>query len=235
MGEQPPSSPELLGDILISARSFDEYRAMFRLRDDELDRGPVLDCPSGAASFAAEAASLGTRVVAADVAYALDPDDLLARARADAVRANAVSRAHPSAYEWRWFRDVEHHLEVRTAASERFAAHFAGHPGGYVAAALPELPFPDGCFSLTLSSHLLFCWADRFDPEFHVAALVELARVTTGEVRVFPLLDPNAKRYEHLDEVRRGLARAGIASEVRRVDYVVQPGGGELFACQRQQ
>ena len=223
-------SPELAGDILVSARSLAEYQAMFGLTDDELAAGRILDCPAGAASFVAEAAAAGGAVVGADLAYAMDREALLRRAGDDVVRANGASRARPDQYEWRWFGAADHHLQVRRGAYERFASSY-GLGGPYVAAALPSLPFADRTFAITLSSHLLFCWADRLDVAFHVAALVELARVTAGEVRVFPLLDPSAVRHPALDEVRRRLDAAGVASELRRVDYVVQPGGGELFAC----
>src|SRR5207302_233476 len=73
----------------------------------------------------------------------------------------------------------------------------------------------------------------RLDRAFHLAAIVELVRVTRGEVRVFPLIDPETIRYPALDQLRKELDAAGIASEVRRVDYIVQPGGGELFVCER--
>jgi hypothetical protein len=84
-----------------------------------------------------------------------------------------------------------------------------------------------------LSSHLLFCWADRFDFEFHRIAIHELVRVTRGEVRIFPLLDPSAVRYPWLDRLRGSLRDEGIRTEIRDVPYIVQVGGGELFVCSR--
>ena len=54
-----------LGDIIVSSRPYDEYRAMFGLTDAEILAGPVLDCPGGAGSFAAEVRDRGGRAARA--------------------------------------------------------------------------------------------------------------------------------------------------------------------------
>ena len=55
--------PDNVGNFLISARSFEEYLAMFALTELDL-RGDILDCPGGGASFTARAAALdGVRAV----------------------------------------------------------------------------------------------------------------------------------------------------------------------------
>ncbi|MGK8523666.1 hypothetical protein ACRS6B_19915 [Nocardia asteroides] len=55
MGDE--RDPVGAGRYLLTGRSLSEYRAMFALTGDDL-RGDVLDCPGGAAAFAAEAAAL---------------------------------------------------------------------------------------------------------------------------------------------------------------------------------
>lgn len=67
-----------IGDFLVSARSFDEYRAMFALTDADL-RGRVLDCPGGGASFTAAARARGADAFAVDPIYASRPRELVAR------------------------------------------------------------------------------------------------------------------------------------------------------------
>jgi len=121
-----------------------------------------------------------------------------------------------------------------------------------VAAALPTLPFPDRSFDLVLSSHLLFSYTDRLDVAFHLAALLELARVSRGQVRVFPLVDynghpqptlldqlpprpaPSRRRYRRPAgplrvSTRRRLHarphRAMLLSPGRRVETGASPGG----------
>ncbi|MGM0873249.1 MAG: hypothetical protein ACQEWV_00350 [Bacillota bacterium] len=42
-------------------------------------------------------------------------------------------------------------------------------------------------------------YGDRLDYSFHLETLKELLRVTSEEVRIFPLVDLNGKRYQHLE------------------------------------
>ena len=52
---------------------------------------------------------------------------------------------------------------LRECASAIFFSDFKIHPQCYVAGELPELPFADDEFDLTLVSYLLFAYQDRFD------------------------------------------------------------------------
>lgn len=222
-----------LAEMLISARSFAEYRDMFGLEESDLFDGPILDCPGGAASFAAEARRSGIEVICTDPAYALPPEQLATAARRSVESASRYSLDHPDRFVWGWFESTDHHRRVRSTACETFVDDYGGQPAAYVAGALPSLPFTDRTFSLTLSSHLLFVWTDRFDYAFHRAAIAELVRVTSGEVRLFPIIDPETTRYPLLDRLSADLEADGIGTEIRRVDYVVQVGGGELLVCSR--
>jgi len=223
-----------MGEMLISARSLAEYRGMFDLTDADLERGPILDCPGGAASFGVEARALGATVVSVDPAYAWAPGELANRARADAARASRYSHEHPEHFVWTWFPTTADHLRERTQACERFVTGLSRpRPGGNCAGTLPQLPFADATFALVVSSHLLFVYADRLDLAFHLEAVVELTRVSEGEVRLFPLVDPGAVRYPHLDSLRGRLASRGIDTELRRVGYETVRGGNELLACRR--
>jgi SAM-dependent methyltransferase len=220
-----------IGQTLFSARSFDEYRAMFALTGADL-AGPVLDCPGGAASFTAEATERGARAFAVDPLYARDPVRLAGRAHADAVRGNEFLRdpVRTGRFVWTYFRSPDEHLAARTGAAGRFGTDIAAHPDRYVAAALPYLPFPDRTFDLVLSSHLLFTYGERLDPAFHLAALRELCRVARRAVRVFPLLlHTTGAPYPELDPLRRALAGHGIDSELRRVPYELQRGGDHML------
>jgi hypothetical protein len=230
-GEDPGG----IGALLVSTRPLAEYRAMFALSDDDLRAGPILDCPGGGSSFGAEARALGADVTSADPAYDRPGEWLVAHAREEALRGNRFVAEHAGRYVFTFFRDVAHHRELRLAGWERFAADFGPHRERYVAARLPDLPFPDARFALTLSSHLLFTYADRLDFGFHVAALAELARVTSGEVRVFPLVDLEPRRYPRLAELLDALAARGLGFEVRTVTYEFQRGGTEMLVWRRDQ
>ena len=216
------------GATLISARPLTEYRAMFDLAEGDL-AGRVLDCPGGGASFVAEASALGVDAIAVDPAYEQPAERLAPLLLEEVDRGNRYVIEHPELYVWTFFRDPAHHRSLRREGAARFAEHHAHHPERYVAARLPDLPFDDDTFDLVLSSYLLFTYADRLDPDFHLQALLEMARVARGEVRAYPLIDIRAVPSPHLDDLRARLAAAGVASEVRRVPYEFQAGANEML------
>ena len=217
-----------IGDFLVSARSFDEYRAMFALTDADL-RGRVLDCPGGGASFTAAARARGTAAIAVDPVYASPPRELVARLGTELARGSAWATANAERYVWDHYGDPAAHARLRAESAAVFAGDLAECPGHHVAAALPHLPFADGAFDLVLSSHLLFTYADRLDTGFHVAALREMARVG-AEVRVYPLVDQAGRALpDLLAAVVAELGDAGVRARVQDVPYEFQRGARSML------
>ncbi|WP_277554943.1 methyltransferase domain-containing protein [Halobaculum limi] len=211
-------------------RTFGEYEQMLGLADVDLDGTRVLDCPGGACGFTAGATARGADAYAVDPAYALGFGDLAARGRADAARAVDGLDGVEQLYRWEFYDDPADLSTYRRAALARFLAHRRAAPGRYVAGGLPDLPFADDAFDLVCSAHLLFLYADRLDHAFHAAALRELCRVARDEVRVFPLHDFGADRYDGLDDLRLGLERDGYDPHVESVPFEFQRGAD---ACLR--
>jgi hypothetical protein len=224
---------ENLDQLLVTARRFADYVAMFRLTPEDLALGPILDCPGGVASFGAEARALGAAVVGVDPVYAQPRDALVAHAESELARNMRFVAGHAERFRWDQVGSIEEHEARRRDGLERFAADYRHGGRSYVAASLPTLPFADDAFALALSSHLLFSYSDRLDRDFHLASLFELVRVTAGEVRCFPLVDLWARRYHALEELRERLAHAGVDSEIREADYEFQRGGREMLVCSR--
>ena len=98
----------------------------------------------------------------------------------------------------------------------------------YLAASLPSLPFADACFDIALCSHFLFLYSEQHDIDFHVAAINELRR-TSGEVRIFPLLELGAEPSRHLAAVTAELERQGRSVQRVRVPYEFQVNGNEML------
>ncbi|MFD0398295.1 class I SAM-dependent methyltransferase [Kitasatospora sp. NPDC127121] len=217
--------------MLVSARSFDEYRAMFALTDGDLAPGRrILDCPGGAAAFTAEAGRRGIDAVAVDREYAHHREDLgvLVERETRHKRDQLVREA--SDFVWTWYGDPDRLTRQWIANARDFQADIAARPDRYVAGSLPELPFADYSFDLVLSSHLLFSYGNRLDGDFHLAALLELARIARREVRLFPVMVyDTGVRYGELDGLRHHLDALGIPSHVERVEYEFQPGDNELL------
>ncbi|MBH0123194.1 methyltransferase domain-containing protein [Rhodococcus sp. CX] len=225
-----------IGEMLISSRSLDEYRAMFGLTADDLFRR-ILDCPGGAAGFTGEVNDRGGDVTACDTAYfGNGAEELAAVAAAETDRGDRYVRAHADEYDWTFFADPDEHRRVRQHAVRKFAADMSRHPQHYVAGRLPSLPFADDSFDLVLSSHLLFSYSDRLDHAFHVDAIVELVRVASGEVRIFPLVASGSSvLYPRLDELLAELRGRNIAGEVVEVDYRFQKGADRMLVCRAAQ
>jgi SAM-dependent methyltransferase len=218
-----------IGATLVSARSFDEYVAMFGLDAADLGRS-ILDCPGGAASFCAEARDRALDVMAVDPVYATDITSLGKHAVDEAIRGNRHTASSLESFVWTFFSDINDHRERRVGSAQRFGRHLGSQSGAYVAGALPRLPFRDNSFDLVLSSHLLFLYADRLDEQFHHDAARELIRVARHEVRIFPLVsDQGADTEQLLGSVCRRLSDDGVHCEIRPSTYEFQRGANKIF------
>jgi predicted N-acetyltransferase YhbS len=217
-----PSQGMKLNEVIPWGRSFDEYARMFALSSEDV-AVPILGCGDGPASFNAEATALGHQVVSCDPIYAFSAAEIERRVGECYDVVLSQVRRDPDGYVWDHFRDPDHLGECRLAAMRRFLADFdrGRQQGRYVAASLPELPFPEGRFSLAVVSHLLFLYTEQLDLAFHIAAFGELLRVA-HEVRVFPLLDLDRRWSRHVTPVSDHLTRAGFEVEVLTVGYELQ-------------
>ena len=214
-------------------RSFDEYRRMFALTDDDLDRR-ILGCADGPAAFNAAMHRQGRRVVSCDPLYQFSRDDI--RARIDGTYAHMldlVVREHHR-FVWTTIPSPEHLGQIRMAAMNDFLADYpsAVDPARYIPAALPNLPFPDNSFDLALCSHFLFLYSDTLSLDFHHRSILELCRVAT-EVRIFPLLDMDGRPSPHVQLLVSDLPRHNLHATVEKVDYEFQRGGNQMLRLVR--
>jgi hypothetical protein len=221
-----------LSKIVLWGRNYDEYIRMFGLSERDL-KGTILGCGDGPAGFNAEATRRGTRVVSVDPIYRYTTQQI--RNRVQEVRADIMEKtwAHQFQFKWDLFKNPDELESCRIAAMECFLDDFdpGKTEGRYVAGQLPDLPFDDGAFDLTVVSHLLFLYSELMDLEFHLRAIRELLRVSR-EVRIFPLLDLTITRSTHLDAVVRAFSGQGCARIVK-VDYEFQVGGNEMLVIRR--
>jgi SAM-dependent methyltransferase len=216
--------------VLVSSRSYAEYRAMFGLAPVEL-AGSVLDCGGGGSSFAADTPG---RVVALDPAYGLAPGDIAVQVRAALSDGDRIIDAHADRFDWGWYGGPARRAEMRRAAAERFLADLRERPERYVAGALPHLPLASASFDLVLCSHLLFTWSDQLDEDWHRRAIADLVRVARRQVRIFPLVvQGTAEPVAFLDVLRAELHAAGHRCDVRQVPYRFQRGADRMLVIDR--
>jgi hypothetical protein len=218
-----------LSRIVFIGRTFDEYMTMFNLTKAELMDRSILDCPAGACSFTALANRLGANVTAADIAYFHDIEELQQKGIQDIDHTIAKMEKVQSSYVWDDFKSVEDLKNHRLQALTDCLEDMKRHPARYVPAILPELPFEDKQFDITLSAHFLFMYSDRLDYDFHLKTIQEMIRVTRREIRIFPLTTLSAERYDQLDELRSFLHQQGFSTEELTVGYEFQKGANRML------
>ncbi|WHY21541.1 SAM-dependent methyltransferase [Paenibacillus sp. G2S3] len=219
--------------IVFIGRTFEEYLQMFNLKEADLVGQRILDCPAGACSFTARSNQLGSDVTAADIAYYYSTDELADKGVQDIVHAMSEMDKVQDNFVWDYFESIADLTQVRNKALNDNIKDQRLAPERYVPVVLPDLPFNDEAFDLTLSAHFLFMYSDRLDYDFHLKSVNELMRVTKEELRIFPLVDLSCKRYAHLDRLIDELVRQGFAVEEMVVPYEFQKGANQMLSIRR--
>ncbi|MFD5017905.1 SAM-dependent methyltransferase [Paenibacillus sp. NPDC058367] len=219
--------------IVFIGRTFEEYLQMFKLKEADLIGRRILDCPAGACSFTAISNQLGSDVTAADIAYYYSADELEDKGVQDIEHAMSELVKVQGNFVWDYFKSIEDLTQARSRALNDNIRDQRQTPARYVPVILPNLPFNDEDFDLTLSAHFLFMYSDRLDYDFHLRTINELMRVTSGELRIFPLVDLSCKRYEHLNRLIDEMVQQGFAVEEMEVPYEFQKGANQMLSIRR--
>ena len=215
--------------IIFIGRTFEEYLDMFSLSVAELKGKRILDCPAGACSFTVDGNASGLNITAADIAYYHSNEDLYDKGIQDVEHAMEHMETAKTNYIWDYFNDIEGLRKHRLSALNDCAKGMRQSSERYVPVTLPSIPFKDGEFDVLLSAHFLFMYADRLDYEFHINTLDELLRVTKEEIRIFPLVDLEGKRYVHLDKIISYLTKNGCSVEEVKVPYEFQVNANSML------
>lgn len=208
-GAQPPAAAR-------SGCSFADYLRWFALDVHTLRGRDVLDVAAGMSSFTAEACARKINAVAVDPIYGASVAVLAAASLThdapDVIEAEPSDAGGVSSSASSPDSDTEAGGAVQRFLSD-YEAHFLHNR--YVRASLPRLPFFDGTFDLVLSAHLLFTGERRSDFEWTLASVLELVRVSAGEVRLYPLSEFSGRACPAWPRLRRALKESGVESAVR--------------------
>lgn len=208
-----------LASVVLLGRTLDEYRRYFALDRGDLEGRSILDVASGVSSFCAEANRAGWNVTAVDPIYDLAPDVIRERCARDLEHVTGAIDGLTT-YRWDFYQSPERLKEFRRRAYTTFLEDYPVAPRGrYVAASLPSLPFRDGMFDLVLVSYLLLVYEEHFTYEFHRDALRELMRLTRHELRLYPLVNFEARDSSHLPRLVSDPALAAFAFEEVQTDF----------------
>jgi hypothetical protein len=220
-----PTIKKIEGPIFIG-RTWKEYMKMFNLKGEDLFNGRILDCAAGASSFTAEMSKQGYDVTALDILYNEDLDVLYDKYH-DHMEVLIEGLASVNSFVWNFFSDVEDLKDKRDHAFRKFIKDYRTHNERYIKADLTNLPFPDNCFSMVLCSHLLFIYDHRLDYTFHLNTIKEMLRVTSKEVRIYPLVKNKGLKSDFVKHIIKDLHDVDI--KIVKVDYEFRKGGNEMM------
>ncbi len=200
---------------------------MFDLATAELSLS-ILGCGDGPASFNAECNRRGGRVTSVDPLYRFSRAAIEKRIAETYDEVMQQTGANQDKFIWETIPSLADLGRIRMEAMQRFLASYEEGRlhGQYIPGELPELPFADQTFDLAVSSHFLFLYTDYLTFDFHVSAIFEMLRVAR-EVRIFPLLDMNARESRYLTDILGVFQK--YKPEIRKVNYEFQRGGNRML------
>ena len=214
------------GPIFIG-RTWSEYLKMFDLKEENLVKGKILDCAAGASSFTAEMSKKGYEVIALDILYDEDPEVLCNKYKID-MEVLIEGLASVDSFVWNFFRDIEDLKKQRDRSCREFIVDYNIYgKNRYIKADLTKIPFPDNYFSMVLCSHLLFIYDHRLDYKFHLDTIKEMLRVTSNEVRIYPLVKNKGLKSDFVKRIINDLQDVDI--KILKVDYEFRKGGNEMM------
>jgi hypothetical protein len=210
-------------------RSFNEYRRMFHLTNEDLHRS-ILGCADGPANFNVEMSRKGHRVISCDPLYQCTAEQI--KQRIDATYAEVIgqTRQNQEKFLWDLISSPDELGRLRLEAMDDFLSDYdqGKRDGRYIPAQLPDLPFAPVSFDIVLCSHLLFFYSDHLSLAFHQQAVDELCRVA-HEVRIFPMLTYNAEPSPLVSPIIKHLQNARRPVSIEEVPYQFQRSGNMMM------
>ncbi len=219
-----------LKNIALIGRTFDEYYRMFDLGNIPLKNETILDVASGVSSFCAEANAKGYNVTASDKIYKSGASDIGQKCARD---LDTVIKQLPDIadlYVWDYFKDIQSLKAQRERAYKLFVQDFKKYgQERYVPVEYPVTDFGEEQFTISLVSHFLFLYEDRLDYELHKKTILELLRITSKEIRIFPIVNLKGQRSSLVESLIYDEDFEQFPISIRNVGYEFMKNGNEML------
>jgi SAM-dependent methyltransferase len=208
-------------------RNYDGYIRMFDLSENDL-KLRILGCGDGPASINCECNERGGNVISIDPIYSMSKEEIKIRINETYNEVISQTEKNKDKFKWDNIDSVDKLGRIRMNAMQLFLKSYkkGRNRRKYIPASLPNLPFEDNEFDISLSSHFLFLYTDNLSYNFHVDAITEMLRISK-EARIFPLLDVNAKKSPYVQKILSDFKEMEIV--IKQVNYEFQIGGNELL------
>ncbi|WP_019991344.1 hypothetical protein [Rudanella lutea] len=209
-------------------RNLNEYRSMFRLTEEDLNKR-IIGFGDGPASFNAQMTQLRKSVVSIDPIYRFTVAELEQRINQTKGIVMEQIKNNVDKFVWTKIRTLEELEAIRLAAMSHFLEDFekGKQEFRYLDHELPaRTTFEDLSFELGLSSHFLLLYS-QLGLDFHLSTLTEMLRLCK-QVRIFPILNLNAEQSELLVHVMKRFA-LNFTVEIVNVEYQFQRNGNQML------
>ncbi len=218
-----------LKNIVLIGRTFEEYYNMFNL--DNLPKNEhILDVASGVSSFCYEASAKGYNVTASDRIYSLSPHEIEKKCEQDLDEVIKQLPDIADLYIWTFFKDIRSLKAQREKAYKLFIEDFKKYrTKRYKPVEYPSTDFIDKQFTVSLVSHFLFLYEDYINYEFHKKVILELLRITSKEIRIFPVVNLKGKRSVFVDHLMHDTDLGRFRISLKKACYEFMKGGNEMM------
>lgn len=222
-----------LKDVALIGRTFDEYYSMFNLSNIDKEHDKILDAAAGISSFCCEAAARGYNVHACDRIYEMPAEDIFEKAKSDVSDVMGKMPKIAELYNWKRFCNVNELKSNRLTALGRFTEDYEKNRENYSFCEFPESGFDKEEFAVTLSSHFLFMYDEMLGYEFHRETVYELLRISSKEVRIFPLVNLKGQRSPFVSKIVKEMFNKGYRISIDKVNYEFVKNGNEMLRIQK--
>lgn len=216
-------------NIVPWGRSLSEYIKFFKLSDDDLNKN-ILSVADGPSSFNAEMTMKGKKCISFDPIYEFNAEKIQGRIdeTCEIIKNEVIS--NKDNFIWNEYKNPDELIEIRMKAMRLFINDYENDKSKtrYIPGMLPRLPFNKNEFDLVICSHFLFLYTTHFSEENHLESVINMLKVGK-EVRIFPLLDLDAKKSDHLMPVIELMKKNNYTCSIEKVPYEFQPGGNKML------
>lgn len=221
-----------LDKVVPWGRNLKEYREMFNLSDNDLDKN-IISFGDGPASFNSELNHIGKKCISVDLIYQFSEIELKERFEVVKNQVMKQVRNNTDNFTWKSIKNPDELENLRINSMTDFLKDFSKgkKSGRYIYHSLPnKLNFKEQTFDLGLSSHFLLLYP-KLGIGFHIKSLNEMLRLCK-EIRIFPMLNLNAEKSEMLDDIITHFKRNYLIN-IEKVKYEFQKGGNEMLTIKR--
>jgi hypothetical protein len=221
-----------LKNVVPWGRNLDEYKSMFSLTDEELNK-KIISFGDGPASFNSEMTELNRQVISLDPIYQFSKEELTQRIAETKETVLEQIRMNLSNFVWKNTKSIQELEQIRMNAMNKFIedVDLGKLQKRYIHHELPnKTNFEDLSFDLGLSSHFLILYS-QLGLEFHIKSIAEMLRICK-EIRIFPIVNLNADKSEVLDGII-DFFRTDFTISIDTVDYEFQKGGNQMLKIRR--